>query len=68
MSVLVKSQTVLKLSKRYPARVVFEQEPENRNEMRLHAIGIDRKVWEEMGSPEVITVTFEPGDKLNESS
>lgn len=33
---------------------------------RAHFLVIDEYVFEDFGSPEVITVTIEPGDKLNE--
>lgn len=32
----------------------------------MHTIGFDKTVWDEMGSPQFITVSVEPGDKLNE--
>jgi len=65
---MVKSQTVLEKKKVGSVRVVFEQTTEAREEMRLHAIGVDRAVWDEMGEPDVITITIEPGDKLNEGA
>lgn len=32
---------------------------------RSHTLYFDRQVWEDMGRPLTITVTIEPGDKLN---
>lgn len=33
---------------------------------RDHHFFLDKTVWEDLGSPETITVTVEIGDKLNE--
>lgn len=33
---------------------------------RRHMLTLDGNVWNDMGRPETITVTIEPGDKLNE--
>lgn len=33
---------------------------------RVTTTGIDHDVWVELGEPEQITVTVEPGDRLNE--
>ena len=41
--------------------------PEEEGEVIVwHELQLDKRVWEEMGRPEKITVTIEPGDKLNE--
>lgn len=33
---------------------------------RAHKLYLDREVWRDMGRPGQVTVTVEPGDKLNE--
>lgn len=32
---------------------------------RFRMITIDREVWEDMGTPDTITITIEPGDTIN---
>ena len=34
--------------------------------LRTHLVELDRQVWKDMGMPTSITITIEPGDKLNE--
>jgi hypothetical protein len=36
------------------------------SEMRNHILYVDKEVWEQMDTPDEITVTIEPGDKMNE--
>lgn len=38
------------------------------DETRSHAVAVDPDVWEDMGRPDAITVTIEPGDLLNEAA
>lgn len=43
----------------------FTQLPDEGEEFRSHIVSLDPEVYEDMGRPEVITVTIEPGDLLN---
>lgn len=36
--------------------------------VRMHHVAVDAEVWRDMGEPDVVTVTIEPGDRLNEAS
>ena len=36
-------------------------------EAPTHAVDVERSDWIDMGEPDVITVTIEPGDLLNEA-
>lgn len=64
--VLTKSQTVLELQLGGILGLVFSAPEVEGEEHRYNAMQVDKRVWEDMGKPEVITVTIEPGDKLNE--
>ena len=49
------------------AQVVFSYDPEERGPaMRLHTLMMDRAVWVDMGSPEEITMSIEPGYKMED--
>jgi hypothetical protein len=37
----------------------------DRSPESLRKIEIDRQRWEDLGEPDLITVTIEPGDKIN---
>jgi hypothetical protein len=32
---------------------------------RFHHVRLDEDVWQDMGRPDTVTVTIEPGDQLN---
>lgn len=49
----------------YRERVAFIVLPEDDEEEVSHLLNLPRDLWEEMGQPETITMTVEPGDKLN---
>lgn len=72
MSVLEKTTTVLDLSvgprPNMPSEVVFTGVRERKDDSSdsVNDLYMQRKKWEELGMPECITVTIEPGDKLNE--
>ena len=34
-------------------------------EAHTHAVDVERSAWRDMGEPDTITVTIEPGDRLN---
>lgn len=46
-------------------RAVFECEGDPGDVGRNHYLKVDAEIYEELGSPEVITVSIEPGDLLN---
>lgn len=37
-------------------------------EAPTHAVHVERSDWHDMGEPDVITVTIEPGDLLNDEA
>ena len=46
----------------------FAYEPDiAAGEAPTHAVYVERIVWRDMGEPDTITVTIEPGDLLNEA-
>lgn len=47
------------------AKVIFGYHEVN-DDSRDHTVRIDRRVWEDMNSPEDITVTIEPGYRMEE--
>lgn len=69
---LEKSQTIMSLSaktRQFPGGTVpfdCEMEDDGSEEgVRRHQFFVEHQVWADMGSPHTITVTIEPGDKLN---
>lgn len=66
MSDLAKTQTVMQISTKtrmMPSNTVpFDSQD---GVYRSHQFFLDSLVWDDMGSPDTITVTVEPGDKLN---
>ena len=72
MTKLQKTQTILVKPHGWSKGVQFGQvyftadTSRGTEEHRLHEFKMDKSVWEDMGSPETITVTIEPGDALNE--
>lgn len=70
-NLLGKSQVIMSLStktRRFPSETIpFDCEaPDEDDEFYLrHQFFLHHQVWKDMGSPETITVTIEPGDKLN---
>ena len=69
---LSKSRTVLKHhddTEDTPECVLF-QDPDKdapeEDQGRAHLFYLDRSVWEDMDQPEIVTVTIEQGDKLND--
>lgn len=47
-------------------QIFFAYEADGDETTRMHELQMDLGVWRDMGGPETITVTIEPGDKLNE--
>lgn len=65
---LVKTRTILKFVEFYRGEIpVFQPEDDEIGHGRMTRIEVDRDVWNDMGQPETITVTIEPGDLLNET-
>lgn len=67
---MTKTQKVLILSGRNltGTHVDFTQREEDPPHPLLTAVFIKNDDWQEMGRPETITVTIEPGDLLNPST
>lgn len=68
---LTKTRTILQTSFgwskwRDATQVFFALSADEEDVARRHEFLMDRLVWEDMGSPTTITLTIEPGDKLNE--
>lgn len=67
MATLQSTKVVMEQRYEWPDRVVFvaldPDLPDYRRRMT-----IDPDIWRDMGSPDVITVTIKPGDKLNGDS
>lgn len=61
---LLKTRTVLTLKEDTPTRTWFESHVDEEGE-RFHMVGLDPKIWADLDKPTTITVTVEPGDKLN---
>lgn len=64
-TLLLKHKTVLGLATTNGPRVRFSREPEEDGDIP-DTVYISWADWEDMGRPEVVTVTVEPGDLLNE--
>lgn len=47
-------------------RGFYAQPAEPGEDARRHIVIVDADVYEDMGRPDTITVTIEPGDRLNE--
>lgn len=67
---MTKTQTVLSIPEGWSkgvnrGQVFFGQEGTD-EDTRQHEMYLDRQVWEELGSPTTVTITIEPGDKLND--
>jgi hypothetical protein len=63
MKSVMKTRTVLD---RAPGTATFLQDEDLLG--RKHVVSLDHDVWEDMGKPETITVTIEPGDLLNQEN
>lgn len=44
---------------------VDAEQPAGSKHVVGHVVVVDKDLWADMGRPKVITVTIEPGDKLN---
>lgn len=63
--ILTKTRSALRLVENPSTVARFAREKEEPDE-RDCQVTLDREVWDDMGSPVVITVTVEPGDQLND--
>jgi hypothetical protein len=63
---LTKQRHLLDKATEDAAHVLFNRE--DSDEPVYHSWSMRRDDWEEMGSPETITITIEPGDLLNQEN
>lgn len=64
---LIRTRSVLtRTSKGVYARLTDSQDPHPTKVARWATLTIDPNLAKELGDPEEITVTIEPGDKLND--
>lgn len=62
-SPLIKTRTVLRRDANWPSYKPVTEEGES---PRLTRVTLDPDVFDDMGQPDTITVTIEPGDRLND--
>lgn len=68
MKALLKKEVVLHLKKAASFFTrSFHSEYENEEDVHPLVLNIDEETWADFGKPETVTVTIEPGDKLNPS-
>lgn len=61
MNTLTRTRSILHRGNTHDGRVFFAHDEEPYSKL----ISIDVDLWEDLGRPDVITVTVEPGDLLN---
>lgn len=66
---LEKTRTVLRLDTvfhtTYGFKLFDNLDPDDEESGQGHVMFLDGDVWKDLGSPDAITVTIEPGDLLN---
>jgi len=69
---LTKHRTLLHLDSVYPVSfqgdnlfLIFKQEPLEDGSRTLMNVHVSKALWEDIGEPETLTFTVEPGDRLN---
>ena len=68
MTGLLKTMAVLDLiGDSTPTHVRFGAQPAP-DEAPTHEVHVERGRWEDMDGPDTITITIEPGDRLNETA
>ena len=68
-AILSKTEVVLDRDTDTPTHVRFAYEPDlAAGEAPTHTVYVERVAWRDMGEPDVITVTIEPGDLLNDEA
>lgn len=67
--------SISKVTRRFPKDTIpFDTRSTEADDVAESDLTVDKQFfmsrfdWEEMGKPETITITVEPGDKLNEGS
>ena len=66
-AILSKTEVVLDRDTDTPTHVRFAYEPDlAAGEAPTHTVYVERVAWRDMGEPDTITVTIEPGDRLND--
>lgn len=50
-----------------PNTVPFDCGEDEDYDGRAHVLFLDKSIWDDLDNPQVITVTIEPGDLLNDS-
>ena len=67
-AILSKTEVVLDHGGETPTHVWFAYDPEiAAGEAPTHTVYVERVAWRDMGAPDTITATIEPGDLLNEA-
>ena len=68
-AILSKTEVVLDRDTDTPTHVRFAYEPDlAAGEAPTHTVYVERVAWRDMGEPDTITVTIEPGDLLNDEA
>lgn len=70
-STLLKSRSVMEITHEGISHIYFahpdrNEEPENQTSACLRHVNLDRETWEDMGCPREITISIEPGDRLDD--
>ena len=67
-AILSKTEVVLDHGGDTPTHVRFAYDPDiAAGEATTHTVYVERVAWRDMGEPDTITATIEPGDLLNEA-
>ena len=65
-AILSKTEVVLDRDGDTPTHARFAYDPDiAAGEATTHTVYVERVAWRDMGEPDTITVTIEPGDRLN---
>ena len=65
-AILSKTKVVLDRDEDTPTHARFAYDPDiAAGEAPTHTVYVERSAWRDMGEPDTITVTIEPGDLLN---
>ena len=69
MKLLTKTKAVLDRAGATPTHVRFAYDPDiAAGEAPTHTVYVERVAWRDMGCPDTLTVTIEPGDLLNDEA
>jgi hypothetical protein len=61
-----KHRVILRSSEGWKDHVLFNEEVDEGYPGVPHELKLRKDIYEELGSPNIITMTIEPGDKLND--